>query len=191
MKSTIRKLFNFINGWGDNAYIIYPVMVLVFASFVVEHLMFLCLIPIEGSSNGVRTQILNMCGSAWWGGVNMVNYYLEPTPGDCNGYQTTYLGFWICLSFSTLIIQIIKNWALEIKFAFSIKKTILYLLGGIGCVIIYRLMLSSGSKYYWGPNSSFFIDMVVYIFLLLMVIYRTIDHDTNPYKKTKTKTKDE
>ena len=186
MKSTIKKIFNLINSTGDNVYIIYPVIVLIFASFVVEHLIFLCLIPIEGSSSAVRSQILGMCGNAWWGGVNMVNYYLKPTPGDCNGYTATWLGYWICLSFSTLIIQIIKNWALEIKFGFSIKKTTLYLFGGIACVIIFRLMMAAtnGSSSYWGPNTSFFVDWVVYIFLLLMVIYRTLD-----LRDDKTKTK--
>lgn len=182
MKSTLKKIFLALDQTETAKFIIYPILVASLAGMVLQHIMFICLIPIEGSARATRQQIFDLCGpngpDVWWGGINMVNYFLKPT-FECDGYTTTGLGFLILISFSILIIQIIRNNVLEIKFSHSIKKTIFYLIGGISCVIIYRLIIAGitmgGEKAYWGPYTSFFIDFILYLALIFMVLFRTIN----------------
>ena len=62
---------------GSNArYLVYLVALFIF-NWIFEWLLIGIFTIIEGGYKNLFAQMLGMCGNAWWGGMDMSNYFLN------------------------------------------------------------------------------------------------------------------
>lgn len=107
----------------------------------------------EGGYGDLRRQLLGMCGNAWWGGMNMSNYFLKPKPGSCDGFTTTlFVGAPIIIGYSAFIVLYFKNKYIskkEVLFRKNITNLTIYTCI-ILIVVLYRFIVGFSPKNpYW------------------------------------------
>lgn len=136
-------------------YIIYIGLVFLF-TWLLKWLMVGILSIFEGGYSDLRSQLLGMCGNAWWGGMNMSNYFLKPTPGDCDGITVTFwTGSPILLGISLFLVLQVRNRIKGIKLGFKRSFNILLIYFAIIAIVVtgrYLAGFSPKNAYWFWPD---------------------------------------
>ena len=130
----------------------------------------------EGGYSDLRSQLLGMCGSAWWGGMNMSNYFLKPTPGDCDGITTTlWTGTPILIGISLFLVLQVRNRIKGIKLGFKRNSNILLIYFAIIAIVVSGRYLAgfSPKNAYW-----FWPDGIILGINVLILVARVIGDQT-------------
>ncbi len=142
------------NKLADNGlkYIIYICLYFFIFIPVVKWLMVGILSVFEGGYIDFRDQIHGMCGSAWWGGMNMSNYFFRPT-FECDSFQPTFwVGSTIILGISYFLVLQIRNRinGINVGFARNFNIALIYFVV-IAIVVTGRYLVGFSPKNcYWG-----------------------------------------
>jgi len=159
MKQTIQTiLFGLDNSGNDTTkglkYLAY-IIVGITSAVLFEYILIGIMAISEGGMAPLRSQLLGMCNNAWWGGMNMSNYFLKPTPGSCDGITGTFnVGGSISMGFGLATIVFLRNYFYEVNDRRTNIKAFLTWLAVILIVTICRYFAGFSPKnpYWFWPD---------------------------------------
>ena len=162
---------------GSNArYLVYLVALFIF-NWIFEWLLIGIFTIIEGGYKNLFAQMLGMCGNAWWGGMDMSNYFLQPSISDeCDSITTTVaIGTPVTLVLASYVLIILRNWIFDVpQTKGHYIRTLLYWLAVVGVVTTCRYFAGFSPKnpYMWWPDG---VVLGVATFVFAAVNYNSRD----------------
>ena len=179
MRETVKLILQGIDNSGNDTLkgvkvITYIVVAIIFGSIFQQMLIGIFTL-IEGGTRALTSQVMGMCMNAWWGGMNMTNYFLKPTPGDCDGITTTFfVGASVCFGVGFGSMLLMRNYFYGLNNRSGNFKAILTFIIIILIVTLGRYIAGFSPKNaYWAwPDG---IVLIINNIVLLLRLYESAD----------------
>lgn len=170
------------------------VLLFVFSS-VLKHGLY-TIFEVTYGAEFVRSRMIGMCGTAWWGGQHLVNFFFKPTY-ECDGYDWTFhiVGAVFFLSFFPAYL-ISKSFARAVYkdlatayFSWFNKPLIIPVIIGY-VILIYLFALRFHDEKFGGNNSLFPIILLNFVSISILYFSKKRTNKMAESKNTNTNSTD-